>query len=147
MQTSVYEIKKPASMKTKKRVGRGPSSGCGKTSSRGQDGQLSRSGSKKRVWFEGGQMPLQRRIPKRGFTNFTKKYFQIVKLTSLEKIGITDVTPEVLKEKRIIDSVTSPIKILGNGEITKPVNITADAFSKSAEEKIKKSGGSVTVRK
>ena len=147
MQTTVYEIKKPASIKFKKRVGRGPSSGCGGTSSRGQDGQLSRSGSKKRVWFEGGQMPLQRRIPKRGFKNFTKKYYQIVNLTSLEKLGIADVTPEILKEKRIVDSVSCPIKILGNGEITKPVNITADAFSKSAEEKIKKSGGLVTLRK
>ncbi len=81
-----YQLKRPASNKTRKRVGRGPGSGMGKTSTRGMNGQLCRSGSKKRPWFEGGQMPIQRRVPKRGFKNLNKEIFQIVNLSSIAKI-------------------------------------------------------------
>src|SRR4030042_627101 len=122
------------------------SSGLGKTSGRGMNGQMSRSGSTRRAWFEGGQMPLQRRVPKRGFNNYTRKNFQIVNLSTLNEIGMDTVTPEILKEKKAINSSKRLIKILGKGEITRPVNITADAFSKTAIEKLKNPGGNAVVR-
>ena len=137
----LYTLKKPASIKKKKRVGIGPSSGHGKTSCRGHKGQMSRSGSKHRAWFEGGQMPLQRRIPKRGFNNIFKVYYQIVNVSQLEKLEEAEITPEVLVKCGLIDSVSEPVKILGNGEISKGKKVTADAFSASAMEKIKNAGG------
>jgi large subunit ribosomal protein L15 len=143
---NVYQLKKPASIKKRKRVGRGPGSGTGKTSARGQKGQLSRAGSGHRAWFEGGQMPLQRRIPKRGFQNPTKKDFQTVNVSILNKMKVTEITPEILVESGYILKVDSLIKILGNGEISKVIKITADAFSKSAVEKITTAGGEVITR-
>ncbi len=141
----LYTLKKPASIKRKKRVGIGPSSGHGKTSCRGHKGQMARSGAKHRAWFEGGQMPLQRRIPKRGFNNIFKVYYQVVNVSQLDKIEVSEITPEVLVKSGLIDSVCEPVKILGTGEISKGKKITADAFSASAIEKIKKAGGEAVL--
>jgi len=133
------------SVKKRKRVGRGPGSGHGKTSCRGHKGQKSRAGSKIRPWFEGGQMPLQRRLPKRGFTNIFKKQFQIVNVQDLERIkSKKPVTPEVLFEVGLISKKSVPVKILGNGELKSAFEISAHAFSSSAKEKIEKAGGKVT---
>jgi large subunit ribosomal protein L15 len=142
-----YQLKKPESVKTRKRVGRGTGSGNGKTSGRGQKGQMSRAGATMRAWFEGGQMPLQRRIPKRGFNNrnFRKEY-QIVNLGSIGALELSEVTPQVLKERGLIGDSGKLIKVLSKGEISKSCKVTADSFSKSAEEKIKKSGGETIVR-
>jgi large subunit ribosomal protein L15 len=141
----MYKIKKPA-MKRRKRVGRGGGSGHGKTSCRGQKGQLSRSGSKHRPWFEGGQMPLQRRVPKRGFTNKFRIVAQIVNIADISRIGASEVDPKFLFEKGLIKKADIQVKILGNGDISKPVTVTADAFSDSAKEKIEKAGGKVLFR-
>ena len=132
--------------KNKKRVGRGEGSGLGVTAGRGNKGYLSRSGSKKRSWFEGGQMPLQRRLPKFGFTNIFKKEYQVINVEDLEKIkNKEDVTPQVLLENGLIRKKQIPVKLLGNGELKSKVNIKVNAISKSAREKIEKQGGSVTL--
>lgn len=139
---------KPASgsVKKRKRVGRGPGSGHGKTSCRGHKGQRSRSGSKIRPWFEGGQMPLQRRVPKRGFTNIFKKQFQLVNIRDLDRItGKKEVTPEVLLSVGLINKKSIPVKVLGDGEIKNSIEISAHAFSASAKDKIEKAGGKVTI--
>ncbi|MCZ6820607.1 MAG: 50S ribosomal protein L15 [Calditrichaeota bacterium] len=136
----------PGSVKRRKRIGRGPGSGSGKTAGRGHKGQRSRAGSKKRAWFEGGQMPLQRRLPKRGFTNIFKKEFQILNIKDLDRLEeLQGVTPEVLFEKGFVSKKNVPVKILGDGELKKAVEISAHAFSASAKEKIEKAGGKVTV--
>ena len=139
---------KPAegSRKKKKRVGRGIGSGHGKTSCKGHKGQKARSGGTKGPGFEGGQMPLQRRLPKRGFKNFFKVEFSIVNLEDINKIEGTDViTPEILIEKGIIKDIKDGVKILGRGELQKPLTIKADAFSSSASAKITAVGGKVEV--
>ena len=136
----------PGSVKRRKRIGRGPGSGSGKTAGRGHKGQRSRAGSKKRAWFEGGQMPLQRRLPKRGFTNIFKKEFQILNIKDLDRLEeLQGVTPEVLFEKGFVSKKNVPVKILGDGELKKAVEISAHAFSASVKEKIEKVGGKVTV--
>ena len=141
------QIAIPESVKHRTRVGRGPGSGHGKTCCRGQNGQLSRAGSGHRAWFEGGQMPIQRRIPKRGFTNYPFKVeFQVVNLADLEGLS-GDVTVDTLYQKSIVSSKDMPVKILGGGEIKVSLNITADAFSASAKEKIEKAGGKVQINK
>ena len=140
-----YQLKRPASIKKRKRVGRGNSSGSGKTSGRGQNGQKSRSGGGVRPGFEGGQMPLQRRIPKRGFTNIFKKEYKIINVSQLEKLGLAIVDPDVLNKAHYLKE-GSLLKILGNGEITKAVTVTADVFSQSAKEKIEKAGGKAVIR-
>ena len=136
----------PGSRKNRKRVGRGTGSGTGKTSGRGQKGQKSRSGGNPHPWFEGGQMPLARRLPKRGFTNIFRKEFEIVNVCQLASLDIGGpITPEVMKEKGLIRKVDS-IKILGNGELSRTVTVHAQKFSRSAVEKIEKSGGkAVTI--
>jgi len=129
--------------KKTKRLGRGPASGWGTTAGRGMNGQKSRSGSKHHPWFEGGQMPLQRRTPKRGFSNkrFRQEY-QIVNLQELNLLeDVKTVTAETLKEYGLIKKLNKPVKILGYGEMTKAMEITADAFSETAKEKIEKAGG------
>lgn len=134
--------------KKEKRVGRGPGSGHGKTSTRGQKGQKSRSGAGIRVGFEGGQMPLVRRVPKRGFTSKFKRIFQIVNLTQLKGFKENSViSPVELRNEGVIKNELMKVKILGNGEISKPVTIKAHAFSSSASEKIKKAGGSIELIK
>jgi large subunit ribosomal protein L15 len=141
-----YLLKRPEFMKDPKRVGRGTSAGQGKTCGRGQKGQLSRSGSKHRPWFEGGQMPLQRRIPKRGFKNFTKIEYQIINIKTLSMLSMSEITPEVLLEKGQISNSKKPIKILGGGELKTSVKVYADIFSESALAKIKQAGGEAIVR-
>jgi ribosomal protein L15, bacterial/organelle len=132
--------------KAKKRVGRGPASGTGKTSGRGHKGQNSRSGGGVRPGFEGGQTPLFRRIPKRGFTNIFRKEFAIVNIDALNVFEDgTTVTPELLVEKRIVRKVQDGVKVLGNGELTKKLTVKANKFSKSAEETIVSAGGSIEV--
>ncbi|RMF58987.1 MAG: 50S ribosomal protein L15 [Calditrichaeota bacterium] len=137
---------KPASgaVKRRKRIGRGQGSGYGGTSGRGHKGQRSRSGSKIKPWFEGGQMPLQRRLPKRGFTNIFKKEYQIVNLKQLERIKkATEINPDVLFEAGLIDKRDAAVKILGDGDVGKALTVSAHAFSASAQEKIEKAGGKV----
>jgi large subunit ribosomal protein L15 len=131
--------------KNRKRVGRGPGSGRGKTATRGHKGQKSRSGKKIKPWMEGGQMPIQRRIPKRGFTNIFRQEYQVVNLDKLNKCRPGDVTPDTLKDLGIIKSTRLPLKVLGVGELTSALNVKANAFSKSAAEKIEKAGGKAEV--
>jgi large subunit ribosomal protein L15 len=129
-----------------KRVGRGMGSGHGKTSARGYNGQLSRSGASVRPGFEGGQMPLHRRLPKRGFTNIFRKEYAAINLEQLAGFEAgAQVTPEILKSRRIVKNLRDGLKILGAGELTQTLHIKAHKFSKSAEEKIKKVGGTIEV--
>lgn len=139
---------RPAKGSTKnvKRRGRGEGSGSGVTAGRGHKGYGSRGGSKKRVWFEGGQMPLQRRLPKFGFTNRNRVVFQVVNISDLQSLAdVKLITKEVLYEKRLIRKKRLPVKILGEGELTKKIDVQVDAISKSAKEKIEKLGGVVTL--
>ena len=139
-------LRKPyKSTEKKKRIGRGMGSGMGKTSTRGHKGQGSRSGSRTMRGFEGGQMPLHRRLPKRGFTNIFKKEFQVVNLSRLAELGVKTITPEVLYEQGVISKKNVMVKILGTGEIKTAINISAHKFSGSAQEKITKAGGKTTV--
>lgn len=132
--------------KARKRVGRGLGSGHGGTACRGHKGQRSRSGSKRRAWFEGGQMPLQRRVPKRGFTNIFRKEYQIVNVADLEaRVNEEKVTPENMHQLGLIDKKNVPVKILGSGELKKSLEVSAHAFTKSAIEKIEKAGGKVVL--
>ncbi len=135
----------PGSRKKRKRVGRGPGSGHGKTSCRGHKGQNSRSGGGTKPGFEGGQMPLQRRLPKRGFTNIFAKQYAIVNISTLNRIDETTITPDVLIKEGILKKVLDGVKILGNGEITKQVNVKAHAFSASAKEKIENAKGTIEI--
>ena len=128
----------------KKRVGRGMGSGMGKTSTRGHKGQRSRSGSRMMRGFEGGQMPLHRRMPKRGFTNIFRTEFNIVNLEKLAALGETTITPEGLRKAGVIKS-KHPLKVLGYGELAMALTVHAHKFSKSAQEKITKAGGKVEV--
>lgn len=134
------------SNKKAKRVGRGIGSGHGKTATRGHKGQKARTGGGVRPGFEGGQMPLYRRIPKRGFTNVFKKEFVVVNVKALNDFDDnTRVTPEMLIEKGIIKTIRDGVKILGDGELTKKLEVVAHAFSKSAIEKIEAAGGKAEV--
>ena len=134
------------STKKSKRVGRGMGSGRGKTSTRGHKGQKARSGGGVRPGFEGGQMPLYRRIPKRGFTNIFRKEYSIVNVDDLNVFEEnTKVTPELLIEKGIIKKVKNGVKVLGQGDLNVKVNVLANAFSKSAVEKIEAVGGKAEV--
>jgi large subunit ribosomal protein L15 len=138
--------KAPRSHNKNKRIGRGQGSGGGHSVGRGDKGQRSRSGSKHRSWFEGGQMPIQRRLPKFGFYQYGKLEYQVVNVQNLEKVSDkSEINPEILKKAGLVKKADQPIKILGNGDIQKKVNIKVHAISKSAREKIEKSGGSVTL--
>ena len=128
----------------KKRVGRGMGSGMGKTSTRGHKGQRSRSGSRMMRGFEGGQMPLHRRVPKRGFTNIFRQEYSIVNLEKLATLGETTINPDVLRKAGVI-STKRPVKILGDGELKSAITVHAHKFSKSAQEKIIKAGGKFEV--
>lgn len=132
--------------KKPKRVGRGPGSGHGKTATRGHKGQKSRSGYSQRSGFEGGQMPLYRRLPKRGFTNIFQKKFVVLNVRDLEDFDEgTTVSPEFLLEKRVVKKMKDGLRILGEGELTKKLTVRAHHFSKTASEKITRAGGSVEV--
>ena len=139
-------VKPVNSIKKSKRVGRGNGSGLGRTSGRGHKGAGQRSGFKHRYWFEGGQMPLYRRVPMRGFnnSNFQKSY-EIVNLSSISKIKAKNIDSEILFKNGLISSLFAAVKILGNGDIDKAYNITASSFSESAVKKIEEAGGKVIV--
>ncbi|HYE81835.1 MAG TPA: 50S ribosomal protein L15 [Clostridia bacterium] len=143
----LHELK-PAegTTKSKKRLGRGTASGQGKSAGKGQKGQKSRSGGGVRLGFEGGQMPLYRRLPKVGFTNIFRKEYAVVNLSDLEKFDNgTVVNPEVLKEAGLVKAMLGGIKILGNGDLTKNLTVQAHKFSKTAADKIAAAGGKVEV--
>jgi len=133
----------------RKRVGRGMGSGMGKTSTRGHKGQGSRSGSSLMRGFEGGQMPLHRRLPKRGFTNIFRTEYTVINLTRIAAVAaeknVTEIALDDYKKLGLASSKKALIKILGNGELTAAITITAHKFSKSAQEKIEKAGGKATV--
>ena len=136
----------PGSKKKRKRIGRGPGSGHGKTSTKGHKGLLARSGGGKRPGFEGGQMPLVRRLPKYGFNNPFRVEYAIVNLKALAALETTDtVSPQVLVDAGLIKQKTLPVKILGSGEVGRPIVVQAHKFSKSALEKIQAAGGRAEV--
>ena len=136
----------PGSRKERKRVGRGPSSGTGKTSGRGHKGQNSRSGGGVRPGFEGGQNPLYRRLPKRGFVNPTRKEYAVVNIEDLNSFAAgTEVTPEFLMTNGVVKNAKSGNKILGNGDVTVKLTVKANKFSQSAVEKIEAAGGTTEV--
>lgn len=142
----LHEMKSLVPRTARKRVGRGPGSGLGKTSGRGQKGQNARSGGGVRPGFEGGQTTLARRLPKRGFTNFNRVEYAIVNVKDLNRFEDgTDVTPALLKEVGLVRKELNGVKILGEGELTKKLNVTAAKFSKSAKEAIEKAGGKAEV--
>ena len=134
------------SINNKKRKGRGHGSGLGKTSGRGHKGSGQRSGNKKRPWFEGGQMPLSRRLPRRGFNNVFKEKFQIVNICDILKIPkVSKVDAVVLNNNGLIRSALKPVKILGTGDIDIKISITASSFSETAKNKIEDAGGTAIV--
>lgn len=143
----LHELKAvPGAKRTRKRRGRGQASGQGKTGGRGMNGQKSRSGGGTRPGFEGGQMPLYRRIPKRGFTNIWAKEYEILNVDDLNRFEAgTVVTPEMLKELKMVKQVKDGIKILGDGELEKGLTVQAHKFSKTAIEKIEAAGGKAEV--
>lgn len=143
---NLSQIHKPkGATHARKRVGRGMGSGHGKTSTRGHKGQRSRSGHSLHRGFEGGQMPIHRRLPKRGFHNIFRRELATVNLTRLEALGLDAVTPEVLLQRRVIRHVQDGVKILAGGELTRPIAVTAHAFSRAAKDKIERAGGKAIV--
>jgi large subunit ribosomal protein L15 len=138
---------KPAdgSKKTRKRVGRGPGSGLGKTAGRGHKGQLSRSGARRRPNFEGGQTPLHRRLPKFGFKNIFRKEYQIVNIIDLGRCEGTEITPDSMKAAGLIKKTDVPVKVLGNGSVDKAYAVKAAKFSKQAKAKLEEAGGNAEV--
>jgi large subunit ribosomal protein L15 len=147
MSTHIGTLRPPRGARhRRKRIGTGMGSGHGKTSTRGEKGQRSRSGSRMRSGFEGGQMPLQRRLPKRGFTNIFKKRYAIVNLADLEGFAAGQkITPDVLMERGIVNRLHDGLKILGDGELSAALQISAHVFSKPALAKIQKAGGTAEV--
>jgi large subunit ribosomal protein L15 len=135
------------SHRDRKRLGRGPGSGTGKTAGKGHKGSKARAGHHGpgggKPHFEGGQMPLQRRLPKRGFTNTNRVEYQVVNLFQLQALEETEITPELLNERGLIGHPRRPVKVLGTGELSRNVTVSAHKFSKSAREKIEGAGGSV----
>ncbi len=137
---------KPGSRKDRKRVGRGPGSGSGKTAGRGHKGQLSRSGHTHRRNFEGGQMPLVRRLPKRGFTNIFRKEFAIVNVGQLERFPAgAEITPDVLLAEGIVSQLRDGVKVLGDGALSRKLTVRAHRFSKKAQVAIEAAGGTCEV--
>ena len=134
----------PGARKKPKRIGRGPGSGHGKTATAGSKGQLSRSGRKQYFGFEGGQMPLHRRIPKRGFDNMFRKEYAVVNIGALNSLD-GDITPERLVKEGLVKALLAGVKVLGDGELTRAIVVKAHRFSKSAAEKIAKAGGRAEV--
>jgi large subunit ribosomal protein L15 len=135
----------PGQTKPRKRIGRGMGSGHGKTSTRGSKGQRAGTGFGQKRGFEGGQMPLHRRLPKRGFTNIFKKEFAIVNLVQLEKLEGDTFTVDSLRELGLVKKLGEGLKVLGNGTLTRKITVEAHHFSKSALEKIQKAGGTAQV--
>ncbi len=144
---NLHEMKyNEGARKVSKRIGRGQGSGTGKTAGKGHKGQNARSGGGVAIGFEGGQTPIYKRIPKRGFTNFTRKEYAVVNLDTLNRFEDgANVTPELLKECGIVKKMLDGVKILGNGSLDKKLNVTCHKISKTAKEAIEKAGGSVEV--
>jgi len=134
----------PGATRNRKRVGRGPGSGTGKTSGRGHKGQFSRSGAKHRPWFEGGQMPLNRRVPKRGFHNKFRREYQVVNVRDLERLpeGV-EATPDTLFEHGLVGKRLQPVKLLGDGELKRAMTVRVDKCSAKAREIVEAAGGTV----
>ena len=146
MATNLSTIRRPKQAnENKKRIGRGMGSGMGKTSTRGHKGQGSRSGSRLMRGFEGGQMPLHRRLPKRGFTNIFRTEYEVVNLDRLAELGENTITPDVLRQHGLIKGRDTRVKILGDGELKSAISVSAHRFSKSAQDKIAKAGGKTEV--
>jgi len=143
----LHELSPPAGSRTRRKiVGRGPGSGHGQTSGRGEKGQKARAGGSSRPWFEGGQLPLHRRIPKRGFTNIFRKEYVILNVKDLERFEAgASVTPATLAEAGLVRTTESSVKILGEGSLSKALTVSAHRFSKSAAEKIRAAGGTLEV--
>jgi large subunit ribosomal protein L15 len=144
----LHDLNRPAgSHRGRKRLGRGPGSGTGKTAGYGHKGSKARAGHHgpggSKPHFEGGQMPLQRRLPKRGFTNIHRVEYQVINLFQLQGLEDQEVTPELLHARGLIGHSSRPVKVLGSGELTRKVTVSAHAFSKSAREKIEGAGGSI----
>lgn len=145
MDLSTLKPNRGSTKKTKRR-GRGEGSGLGVTAGRGHKGYGSRAGRKKRAWFEGGQMPIQRRLPKFGFTNINKVIYQVVNISDLQESDVKkEITPEILYDLKLIKKKNIPVKILAMGDLNKKIDVKVNAISKSAQEKIEKAGGSVTI--
>ena len=143
---NLSSIKPPAGQtKEKKRIGRGMGSGRGKTSARGHKGQHAGTGFGQKRGFEGGQMPLHRRLPKRGFTNIFRTEYTVVNVEQLGKLGEKNITLETLKSAGLVNGKNPLVKVLGNGELTSAITVQAHKFSKSAQEKITKAGGKAEV--
>lgn len=143
---NLSSLRPPAgSTKKRKRVGRGPGSGHGKTSGRGEKGQKSRTGYSRRPGFEGGQMPLVRRVPKRGFTNIFRKEFALVNLERLNGLEGNEFTPATLVESGVVSNLRDGLKVLAEGEITRAINVSTHKISKAAQQKIEAAGGQVTL--
>jgi large subunit ribosomal protein L15 len=146
MSLNLSSLRPPAGQThQRKRVGRGMGSGHGKTASRGSKGQGSRAGTRFRPGFEGGQMPLQRRLPKRGFNNLFRKRYAIVNLKQIARLGEDAVSPQLLLERRLIRKLYDGLKVLGEGELKAPVSVSAHQFSRSAREKILQAGGKAEI--
>ena len=145
--TDLNNLRRPdGAHRDRKRVGRGPGSGSGKTSSRGHKGQKARSGASIPAWFEGGQMPLQRRLPKRGFTSHKDNAFEVVNVKDLGRIEEDPITPAILHQHGLVDLGKGlPIKVLGKGELEKKVTVKAHAVSGGARKKIEDAGGSIEI--
>ena len=143
----LHELQAPAGSRHRvKRVGRGPGSGHGQTSGKGEKGQLARSGSGRRPYFEGGQLPLHRRIPKRGFTNIFRKEYAVLNVKDLDRFEAgAAVTPASLQAAGLLRRGAPLVKILGEGSLTKALSVTAHGFSKTAAEKIRAAGGRLEV--
>jgi large subunit ribosomal protein L15 len=146
MVTNLSNLRAPKKAnEKKKRVGRGMGSGMGKTSTRGHDGQRSRSGSRLMRGFEGGQMPLHRRLPKRGFTNIFRTEYAVLNLDRIAELDVTELTHETLLELGLVKTSKQLVKVLGNGDLKSAVTVHAHKFSKSAQEKIEKAGGKAVL--
>lgn len=145
----IHELKPPKGARSKrKRVGRGPGSGHGQTSGRGDKGQKARAGGHVQPWFEGGQLPLHRRVPKRGFTNIFRQEYAIINLRDLSRFEAgTSLSPDLLWEQGMIKHRKDLVKILGEGEISQPLTVSAHKFSRSAVQKIEAAGGKAEVIK
>ena len=146
MPTNLSNLRAPRKANTeRKRVGRGMGSGMGKTSTRGHKGQRSRSGSSMMRGFEGGQMPLHRRLPKRGFTNIFRTEYTVINLDRLAELNVSEIALEDYKKLGLVSSKNALVKILGSGELASAITVHAHKFSKSAAEKIEKAGGKAVV--
>ncbi len=143
----LHELKPPPGARSRRKiVGRGPGSGHGQTSGRGEKGQKARSGGSSRPWFEGGQLPLHRRVPKRGFTNIFRKEYTILNVKDLERFEAgSAVTPATLREAGLVRTAARGVKILGEGTLSKPLTVSAHRFSRAAAEKIRAAGGRLEV--